>query len=119
MKLRQVDSYKRTVNVSVPDPDRVDSFLTAKVVVEYRNLTRDQMKEIGSRADKLKDGDDAEARDVVRDILVGVHGIENEDGTPMAPADAVVPFIADNWRARAILDHWAKLLREGGPAAKN
>lgn len=119
LRLIPVDSFKLTVTGNYPDSAKVDTFLPFSIVGEFKNMSRSELAAFGKAAEEAERGDDTQRRDMLREVLVGVHGIEAHDGTALDPKSAVDAALNDVWLTRAISDRWIKLMKDGGPRGKN
>jgi hypothetical protein len=108
-KLLKVSSFRRTVKVNYPHPDKPSETVVVKLEAEFKYQDRKQVAEMSKRL-----GDDQHMLDVV---LAGVHGIEDENDKPVSPKDAAELCKADPWYTAALSRDYIEAIT--GEKAKN
>lgn len=130
LKISKTRQFKRTVTVQVPsqtEPDKLDEAtfvgvfraMSRKDVEDFQKISRDKERELAAyeRAKKTAEAKgemftlenpaesaSEEDRAFMRKILVGAEGLADEDGNPLAPADAVDAVIEDLVLCKAAVD---------------
>ena len=81
MRIEETTTFKKTVKVRVPNSERPDAKREHSIVCEFSTMPREELEEFTADGKKT-------VTELLERVLVGVEGVENKDGTPLAPADA-------------------------------
>lgn len=110
-RLKRITAFKRPVTIDYPSADRAGEFDKLKVVAEYRYLDRNAITGLPK---KIGRDDDQHLLD---HVLIAVHDLEEEDGTPYLPALAAEVCKSDPWLCGALVKDWTNAVT--GEKAKN
>ena len=104
MKFRLTNEYRYPwpVTIRVPDPDRAGEILEQEFTATFLAMPLDEAEALDEEIDEAPARDQVRRRnDVLRRVLVGWDGIEDDDG-------AAVPFSDDALNA-AIQHSWFRI----------
>jgi hypothetical protein len=107
MKLSTATTYKRTVKGCYPHPDKPDDTVPFQFVGEFRILKDSELKKMKAEAQAAGAAEDGEKiKGLLERVMPRVHGVENEAGEPMDPAEASAAVCGDVFYAMAAMAAW-------------
>lgn len=100
MKLIRCNTFKRTVRTDYPHPDRADETVKVQFLAEFKYLSRDEIQQLPRELSQ------SEEHTLLDRVLVGVHGVEGEDGAAILPSIAAGLVKDDPWYTKATIAAW-------------
>lgn len=106
------DSRTFSKDVQFRIPTRTGGFREVKLKCDFESLPKDEVEEMRDRAEE--NGDSFDDEDMLRLVLKGVHGVGNEKGEPLEPAEAVETMVNKeaSFRYEAAMTYYDAVLGE-------